>query len=477
MPNHLALGIDVGTQGAKALVVDTTTNSIVARAAHHYDLIPDLPPGAAEQHPDTWTDAVKTLIADLANQGVPIGDVACVGVSGQQHGLVLLDDGGTPVRPAKLWCDTSTTAEAEQLSRAFDAPVPVGFTASKIRWVQQHEPHHWARTATVMLPHDYINFRLTGRRTMEVGDASGTAFLDIASRTFDQRRVSAIGNGLADRLPELIDAPNPAGTISADGAAWSGLSEGTTVSAGGGDNMMSAIGSGTTAPGVLTISLGTSATAFAHSDHPVIDPDGLIAPFCASCPGWLPLLCTMNATAVVDEVRTAFNTTHDELTRAAAELPPGTDGLTLIPFLIGERVPDLPHATGTLHGIRPGWLSPPRLYRAAIEGVTANLASGINRLRALNVPLTDVRLVGGGAPNPLWRQILADMLNLPVTPLAEPESAALGATIQAIWTHTGTPLNQLTQSRLTRADTITPSPNATTYTNFITNFERTIADL
>jgi xylulokinase len=467
---ELAVGLDVGTQGTKAVAVDISGSRVVARASARYDLIPGLGPGAAEQHPETWAGAVREVLAQLAAQDVRPREVASVGVSGQQHGLVLLDAEGEVVRPAKLWCDTSTAAEAAELGERFGAPVPVGFTASKVAWVQRHEPGAWARTRTVMLPHDFINFRLTGERRMETGDASGTGFFDVEKRAFDDERIGLIGGDLAGRLPSLIEAPGMAGRVSAEGAAWSGLAEGTPVSAGGGDNMMSAIGSGAIAPGVVVISLGTSATAFAHSDSPVVDPGGLIAPFCGSSGGWLPLLCTMNATGVVEEVRAALRREHAELTELASRVEPGSGGLVWLPFHIGERVPDLPGATGTLTGIRPGWLDPGRLYRASIEAVSANLCWGIDRLGALGISVQEARLVGGGANNPLWIQILADMLNTPVTPMREPESAALGAALQAAWSagsdRSREGLSAIVARLTARGETVRPSDAVEAYADF-----------
>jgi xylulokinase len=201
--------------------------------------------------------------------------------------------------------------------------------------------------------------------------------------------------------------------------------------------MMSAIGSGATSPGLVVVSLGTSGTVFAYSDRPVIDPEGLIAPFCDSTGGWLPLLCVMNMTGVTEEVAAAFEGQGEDLetlTRAAARVPPGSDGLLFLPFLQGERVPNLPAATGALTGIRPGLLRRGHLFRAALEGTSLSLGLGIERMKKLGIAVESVRLVGGGSRNPLWRQILADVLEVPVVCVAEPESAALGAAVQALWT-------------------------------------------
>ncbi|MEZ6013926.1 MAG: xylulokinase [Planctomycetota bacterium] len=430
----LFLGLDVGTQSTKGVLVDPVQGLVVARASRAYGLLEGLPPGAAEQHPETWIEAVRGVAADLfATPGVSRDEVAGVGVSGQQHGLVVLDEAREVVRPAKLWCDTSTAHEADELTRALGRSVPTGFTAPKVRWLARHEPEHWARTAHVLLPHDFVNLRLTGDLAMERGDASGTGWLDPHTREFDARALAETDPGLADKLPVLLDDGELAGGLDAYGAELLGLPEGTAVSAGGGDNMLSAIGSGAVRPGVVVVSLGTSGTAFTWSDAPIVDPEGLIAPFCASMGGWLPLLCVMNLTGVTEEVRALTGLDHAALTAAASAVPVGCEGLSWLPFLSGERVPNLPHATGTLRGLRPGLLRPGHLYRAALEGTSLNLASGLERLRRLGVAVDEVRLVGGAARNPLWRRILAASFGCPVVALAEPESAALGGALQAAW--------------------------------------------
>lgn len=432
--NGLWLGLDVGTQSTKAVVLDGASGKIVARSSEAYGLIEGLGEGAAEQDPLTWKSAVAVCVKRLSEQGVDLSAIGGVGVSGQQHGLVLLDDAGEVVRPAKLWCDTATAGEAAELSERFGRLVPTGFTASKILWVQRHEPEHWAKTACVMLPHDYINYLLTGRRVMEVGDASGSGLFDPVARGFNGREVELMGGGVGDRLPGLVEAPEAVGEVSEAGAAWSGLPAGALVSAGGGDNMMSAIGSGATRPGPVVLSLGTSGTVFACADRPVVDPDGLIAPFCDSTGAYLPLLCTMNVTGVTEEVRSAFGLEHGSLTERASAVEAGSKGLMWLPYLAGERVPDLPRASGTLLGMRHGWLDPAVLFRAAIEGTTLNLAWGAQRMAGLGVSVDAIRVVGGGAKNALWRQIVADVFGAPVVTLEEPESAALGGAIQALWT-------------------------------------------
>ena len=431
MARDLYLGLDVGTRSTKALLVDPD-RGIVKRAASEYDLIPDRPPGAAEQHPDTWIQAVREVAWDVL-RGVDSKHVRGVGVAGQQHGFVALDARRKVIRPAKLWCDTSTSEQADELSRTFGKPVPTGFTASKILWLKQREPESFQKLRYVLLPHDYINYRLTGQLTTEPGDASGTGLFDVARRQFDRGRVDAIDPGLIEMLPELRMPGEFAGALHTDGANLLGLEEGVPVSTGGGDNMMSAIGSGAIAEGVVVLSLGTSGTVFTHVDRPTFDPDGLIAPFCGSAGGWLPLLCVMNLTGVTEEVCTAFAMNHAEMTELAWDINPGCGGLLWLPFLSGERVPDLPESTGSLLGIRPGTLQPGALYRAAMEGTSLNLAWGIARLRAMDIAIEELRLVGGAANNRLWCEILADVCEVPVRRLLESESAALGAALQAMW--------------------------------------------
>jgi len=429
----LFLGFDVGTQSTKALVIDVERAAVVARASQAHGLLPGLPPGHMEQHPDTWIDAVAATAREVL-QHVDRSRIAGIAVSGQQHGCVVLDGDGKVVRPAKLWCDTSTAAEARELGERLGRAVPTGFTASKLVWLKKHEPANWVRVRSVLLPHDYVNLRLVGEPSMECGDASGTGFFSPETRTFDRLAVHAIDARLAGMLPPLRAAGQLAGRLSPAGAQLLGLQPGIPVATGGGDNMMAAIGSGATRAGVVVVSLGTSGTVFTRTDTPVIDPRGAIAPFCSSDGAWLPLLCVMNLTGVTEEVKALCGLDHATLTAQAAHVRPGCEGLLWLPFLVGERVPDLPEATGTLLGVRPGLLRPGHLYRAALEGTSLNLGAGLDRLRALGTTIDEVRLVGGAAQNELWRQILADVFSVPVRPLLETEAAALGAALQAAWT-------------------------------------------
>lgn len=438
----LFLGLDVGTQGTKAVLLDAAAGRIVARASRSYGLIDGLPDGAAEQHPDTWIEAAGGAAREALGADAIASRVAGVGVSGQQHGAVVLDEQLRVVRPAKLWCDTSTAAEAAELSALFGRSVPTGFTASKLLWLKRHEPARWAAVRHVLLPHDYVNLRLTGRLTMEAGDASGTGLLDPVTRDWRRDDAARLDERLPSMLPPLLAPGEPAGALSDEGAARLGLRAGLPVAAGSGDNMCSAVGSGATRPGVVVVSLGTSGTVFAYSARPIVDPAGLIAPFCDATGGWLPLLCVMNCTNVTEHVRAATGATLEALTDAARREPPGCEGRLWLPYLQGERVPDLPQARDLLLGASGAPLShdercalpPGALFRAALEGVSLNLAWGVERMRALGIAVDAVRVVGGGAQNALWRQILADTLFAVVVPLVEGESAALGASILAAWT-------------------------------------------
>ncbi|MEE9127631.1 MAG: xylulokinase, partial [Planctomycetota bacterium] len=470
---------EVGTQGTKGLLVDTA-GRVVARAHKNYGLIPGLPAGAAEQHPDTWVDAVRAVSKELlAAAATDPKSVRGVGVAGQQHGLVVLDAHGEVVRPAKLWCDTTTAAEARELTQRFGRPVPTGFTASKILWLIRHEPESWQRTRRILLPHDYINWRLCGQAFMEAGDASGTGLLDAESRSFRMQDVRALDPGLADLLPPLTAPQDPGGQLSPGGADLLGLPEGVVVAVGGGDNMMSAIGSGATEAGIAVLSLGTSGTVFTRTDRPMIDPKGWIAPFCSSDGGWLPLLCVMNLTGVTEEVVQGFGlgaSDHEALGQQAAKVPAGCDGLLWLPYLQGERVPDLPEATGTLLGMRAQSLRAPILYRAAMEGTSLNLAVGFGHMQQLGFSCNELRLAGGAAQNPLWRQILADCLGTPIRCLREPESAALGAALQAMWVVRRQEGEGLALADLTRrcvsvaAQTTAPGPDRPRYQELLAVF-------
>jgi xylulokinase len=440
----LLIGIDSGTQSTKVLVVDARNGRVLAASAEAYDLIPNLPPGAKEQHPHTWRDATRRAVRKaLALAAARPGEVAAIGISGQQHGFVPLDKHGEVIRPAKLWCDTSTAGECDRIMarvggfkatlRATGNAVLPGFTASKILWLKNREPKNYARLATVLLPHDYLNFWLTGEKRMEYGDASGTALLDVRTRRWSDPVLRAIDGGLRDKLPPLISSDEPAGRLQRSTARAFGLDAGILVSAGGGDNMMGAIGTGNTRQGVITASVGTSGTIYACSDRPVIDPLGEIAAFCDSTNRWLPLLCTMNVTVATEMVRRDFGMEVKTFDASVARAEPGAGGLILVPYLEGERTPNVPDGTGVFFGVTPRTFRAEHFARATMEGVTLGMNYGLRRLAELGVKPKQIRVTGGGARSRVWRQIMADVFNAEVVTLAVSEGAAYGAALQALW--------------------------------------------
>ncbi len=438
------IGVDSGTQSTKALVVDARDGRVQGTGAAAYGLLPGLPAGAKEQDPGVWVKAlVKSVKAALAAAGAAAGEVVAISVSGQQHGFVPLDKDGEVIRPAKLWCDTSTVRECEEIEaalggvkgalRAVGNAVLPGFTAPKVLWLRKNEPSNYARLATVLLPHDYLNHWLTGVATMEHGDASGTALYDVRRRRWSEAAIRAIDPELMGKLPGVTASDRPAGRLRREAARALGLAEGVWVAAGGGDNMMGAIGTGNTRPGVVTASLGTSGTVYACSDKPVVDPAGEVAAFCDSTNRWLPLLCTMNVTVATEMVRRQLGLDHAGFERVAAKAPAGSDGLFLLPYLEGERTPNVPDGTGVFVGVRPGTHDAAHMARAAMEGVTLGMNHGLRRLATLGVKPSQVRATGGGSRSRLWRQIMADVFNAEVVTLKVAEGAAFGAALQALW--------------------------------------------
>jgi len=450
----LFIGIDSGTQSTKAIVLDLEQRKTIARAQAPHHLIEGLPPGHMEQHPQDWCAALNSVItAVVAKIGARRAkQVRGIGISGQQHGLVVLDGAGQPIRPAKLWCDTSTIKECELLTaklggtkavlRKTGVPFLPGYTAPKILWLKRNAPASYRRLfakgkgalpGKILLPHDFLNFYLTGRPFMEYGDASGTALMDVRRRQWSKAAIDAIDPRLAEVLPPLSRSDEIVGTLLPEIAAKYGLSTDCVVSAGGGDNMMGAIGTGNVRPGVISASFGTSGTIYAYSKTPVVDPEGEIAAFCDSTDGWLPLLCTMNVTTATEAVRGLFGKDHDAFAAAVESVPPGSDGLLLLPYLAGERTPNVPDGSGVLLGLTAQTISQAHLARATMEGVTLGMNYGLRRLAKLGVTAKEIRVTGGGARSAAWRQIMADVFGARVVPMLEDEGAALGGAIQAAW--------------------------------------------
>src|SRR5205807_7197176 len=308
-----------------------------------------------------------------------------------------------------------------------------GFTASKILWLKKHEPENYARLATVLLPHDYLNFWLTGERVMEYGDASGTALLDVRKRKWSEAVIEAIDPELARMLPPLLSSEKPAGALQSATAKSLDLTPGIMVSAGGGDNMMGAIGTGNTRAGVITASFGTSGTIYACAEKPIIDPDGEIAAFCDSTNRWLPLLCTMNVTVATEMVREDFGWSYEKFAAESARIPAGSNGLLLLPYFEGERTANVPDGTGVWFGVNKKTFEAGHFARASMEGVTLGMNYGLRRLADLGVEPTQIRATGGGAKSKVWRQIMADVFNTEVVTVKVSEAAAYGAALQALW--------------------------------------------
>jgi xylulokinase len=437
------LGLDCGTQSTKTVALDGQTGAIIASATKNYNLLPDLPPGAAEQHPSTWVEAMDFTIQQVVNTlGDRSKEVAGIGVSGQQHGFVPLDKEAQVIRPAKLWCDTSTVEECELMRKHFGGAQSLiervgldmlpGFTAPKILWLKRHEPENFAKLATVLLPHDYLNFYLTGNKRMEFGDASGTALLNVRTRQWEPEILKFIDAALPEKMPDVSSSCKPAGILKPELAKRWGLPGNVAVSAGGGDNMMGAIGTANVVPGRVTASLGTSGTIYAYSKKPVIDTQGEIAGFCDSTDAWLPLLCTMNVTLATEAIRNLFGWPVAQLDSAIKSAPAGAEGLLFLPYLQGERTPNLPGGSGVFHGLTTRTMEPALMARAVMEGVTLGLAYGLERMKELGIVPAEIRLTGGGSKSAVWREICADVFNCPVVTLAQSEGAAIGAAIQAL---------------------------------------------
>ena len=325
------LGIDCGTQSTKTIALDWDTGEVLASAQKAYGFVPNLPAGAMEQNPQDWVDAAEQSIGEvIAKLGSRKEEIRGIGVSGQQHGLVVLDKNDQVVRPAKLWNDTTTGEQCDQITEHFGGPNAVialvgntmrtGYTAPKILWLRQNEPENWKKTDSVLLPHDYLNFWLTGVKRMEFGDASGTALLDVETRQWSTKVVNYIAEDLPGKLPTLDSSRVAHGDLRKELCQKWGLSTPPAVSAGGGDNMMAAIGTGNIQPGVVTASLGTSGTLFAFSTVPIVDARGEVAAFCDSTDNWLPLVCTLNLTLVTEHIRKLFGWDYARLEEEIARM-------------------------------------------------------------------------------------------------------------------------------------------------------------
>jgi xylulokinase len=439
----LFLGLDIGTSGAKAIVCDGDGH-IVAMALAEYP-ISSPQPLWSEQNPSDWWQGAQQAIRDVVS-AVDASQIMGIGLTGQMHGSVFLDANNQVIRPALLWNDQRTAAECAEINQRIGTqrlieiagnPALTGFQAPKILWVRNHEPANFARIAHILLPKDYIRLLLSGVYATDAADTAGTLLIDLTSRDYSDEILAAL-EIKREWLPTVYEGPSITSHLTADVATALGLTAGIPIIAGGGDNAAAAIGTGIIKSGVVNSSIGTSGVVFAHSDNIALDPHGRLHTFCHSVPGaWHMMAVTLSAGGAFGWLRNTLRQTgasdlsYDDLTAAAANVTAGAEGLIFLPYLSGERTPHLdPLARGafvgltTRHGIG-------HMARAVMEGVTFSLRDGIEIMRELGVPTTDVRATGGGGKSPLWRQMQADIYNAPVSTLAAEEGPAYGAALLA----------------------------------------------
>ena len=440
------LGIDVGTAGTRAVLIDRV-GAVVASAASDHAGIRSEQIGWAEQDPEDWWRATREAIAGVMAAAELTGsEIEALGLTGQMHGCVMLDASGAVLRPALIWCDQRTQPQCDWLTETIGFarlieltcnPALPNFTLTKLLWVREHQPEIFAKIAHVLCPKDYVRFRLTGEYAMDMQEASGTLLLDVAHRRWSAEVAEAAGIPMA-WLPRLFEGPEICARISATGAGATGLAAGTPVAAGAGDQGAGAVGMGILAPGSVSATIGTSGVVFAATGSPVKDPLGRLHTFCHAAPNrWHVMGVTNGAGLSLRWFRDTFapNTTpassYDELSAKAAAAPPGSDGLLWAPYLFGERTPHLdPEARAAFIGITASH-SQSHFLRAILEGVAFSLRDTLTLFEELGVPVKAIRLGGGGARGPLWRQIQADVYGQPVEILEAEEGGAFGAALLA----------------------------------------------
>ena len=439
------LGLDVGTGGSRAVVIDTS-GRIAAAATVEHEPFRSPQTGWAEQDPrDWWRASAAAIRAVLTN--VDPQSIRAIGLSGQMHGSVLLDQNDEVLRPALIWCDQRTDNQCRDITETVGAqrlieltcnPALTGFTLPKILWVREHEPEVWRQTRAVLLPKDYVRLRLSGDKATDVADASGTLLLDVSQRKWSSEMLSATEIDEAV-LPAVYESPQITGTISAAGNEATGLPKGTPVVAGGGDQAAGAVGMGIVRAGTVSATIGTSGVVFAASDKPALDPRGRVHTFCHAVPNrWHVMGVTQGAGLSLRWFRDQFGAGADDgrdayerLTDEAARVPAGADGLLWTPYLMGERTPHLdPNARAALVGLTASHTRA-HVVRALLEGVTFSLRDTLEIFHEMQVPVNEIRLGGGGARSKLWRQIQADIYGREVATVKAEEGAAYGAAMLA----------------------------------------------
>ncbi|MEP7082263.1 MAG: xylulokinase [Chloroflexota bacterium] len=436
------LGLDVSTTATKAILIDES-GVVRGIGASEYDVSTPHPLWS-EQQPRQWWDGAREAIGSvLAATGVTGDEVAAIGLTGQMHGLVLLDAAGEVLRPAILWNDQRTGAECETIRRLVGAERLIevtgndaltGFTAPKLVWVHNHEPEIWGRVAHVLLPKDYVRLRLTGDYAMDKADAAGTLLFDLAARSWSPEIVAALEVD-PDWLPPTSEGPEVTGVVSADAAAATGLRAGTPVVAGGGDQSANAVGVGAVRPGTMALSLGTSGVVFGATDRPLYEPRGRVHAFCHAVPErWHMMSVMLSAAGSLRWFRDALAPGEEfaDLVASAGTAPAGSDGLYFLPYLSGERSPyPDPLARGAFVGLTLGH-DRRHMARAVLEGVAFGLRDGLDLMLAAGMPVpTQIRASGGGTASGLWRQILADVLGAAIAAVDTAEGAAYGAGVLA----------------------------------------------
>ena len=442
----LLLGIDVGTGGSRAVAIDEKGRIVASATVEH---VPFASPqvGWAEQDPNDWWKASAAAIrAVVSNDNVGAQQISAVGLSGQMHGAVLLNERDEVLRPALIWCDQRSALQCERLTEKVGAaelirltcnPALTGFTLPKMLWVRDNEPETWKQVRSVLLPKDYVRFKLTGDKATDVSDASGMLLLDVAKRKWSDAMLEAAELD-SSLLPRVFESPEITGTVSATAAEATGLPIGTPVVGGAGDQAGGAVGIGIVQPGAVSATIGTSGVVFAATNSPALDPKGRVHTFCHAIPGrWHVMGVTQGAGLSMRWFRDQFGATsgegdpYDRMTAEAAAVEPGANGLLWAPYLMGERTPHLdPNARAALVGLTASH-SRAHVVRAIMEGVAFSLRDAFEIFNEMGVPVETIRLGGGGARSALWRQIQADIYGHKVATVEAEEGAAYGVAILA----------------------------------------------
>lgn len=466
----LLMGIDVGTGGTRAVIVDEKGKLLASAASEHAPFRTPYP-GWAEQDPEDWWRAAKEAIsAAIRLSGHPGTEISGLGLTGQMHGAVMLDQTGLVLRPSLIWCDQRTGPQCDWLHQRIGRerlieltcnPALPNFTLTKLLWVKDNEPEIFARIAHVMCPKDYVRYRLSGEFAIDVHEASGTLLLDVTHRKWSAEvaRISGIDEAW---LPPLFESPELCAKISEDAAAATGLRRGTPIAAGAGDQGAGAVGMGILQPGSVSATIGTSGVVFAATAAPTKDPLGRLHTFCHAVPGrWHVMGVTQAAGLSLRWFRDtlAAGAGYDTLTAAAAEIPPGSDGLLWAPYLLGERTPHLDsNATAAFVGIKATHTLA-HFTRAVLEGVAFSLRDSFTLFDELGIPVNGVRLGGGGARGPLWREIQTDVYGYPTELLVAEEGGAYGAALLAgVGVKTWDSVDEACSTALEVAQRLTPGP-------------------